>query len=423
MRSSRTNSVSPLRIPRQQLSGAILIAGVIPYVVQTVVFSGIESLTLNTQSFCLVALSTCLGYWLIRSIVTYPGVERTNYIITSLSISYGIILSVLILGRFEYSRLLLITGYILSIAWFYYVSIFSARRSYFNVGLAPSCQGVNLPEVVGITWTWLREPTEVPVGLSAVAADLRKDMPDSWERALADFALRGIPVYHIKHLQESLTGQVDLEHISENNFGSLSPVTAYMSIKHVIDRTLSVFALLAFAPLLLVCCILIKLDTPGPALFRQRRVGYQGKAFTVYKLRTMRCDTQASSEEREAAITKSEDARVTRIGRFLRQSRLDELPQLVNVALGQMSLIGPRPEAEVLSKWYENEIPFYRYRHIVRPGITGWAQVNQGHVAEIDDVKKKLNFDFYYVKNYSPSLDVLIVARTIRTMMTGYAAK
>jgi len=108
---------------------------------------------------------------------------------------------------------------------------------------------------------------------------------------------------------------------------------------------------------------------------------------------------------------------------LLRRSRIDELPQLWNVLKGEMSLIGPRPEALALSEWYERELPFYTYRHIVRPGITGWAQVNQGHVAELGDVHIKLHYDFYYIKHFSAWLDILIMLRTVSTMLTGFGSK
>ncbi|RUW57326.1 sugar transferase, partial [Mesorhizobium sp. M4B.F.Ca.ET.049.02.1.2] len=147
------------------------------------------------------------------------------------------------------------------------------------------------------------------------------------------------------------------------------------------------------------------------ALFRQQRMGYRGKVYQVYKFRTMRTSSHVA-DEKEQAITKTGDARITGLGRFLRKSRIDELPQLVNILRGEMSWIGPRPEALVLSRWYEAELPFYRYRHIVRPGITGWAQVNQGHVAAVGEVLEKLHYDFYYIKNFSPWLDLLIVFRT-----------
>ena len=142
----------------------------------------------------------------------------------------------------------------------------------------------------------------------------------------------------------------------------------------------------------------------------------------MFKFRSMR-EAGDVTDAREAAMTRDDDARVTRIGRHLRRYRIDELPQVINIIKGEMSWIGPRPEAVPLSHWYESELPFYRYRHIVRPGITGWAQVRQGHVADVEDVLWKLQYDFYYIKNFSFWLDILIVARTIRTILSGFGAR
>ena len=177
------------------------------------------------------------------------------------------------------------------------------------------------------------------------------------------------------------------------------------------------FALLVIVP----AAIAVRLDSPGPILFRQKRVGHAGKPIIVYKFRTMR--TVQVEDERRAAMTADDDDRVTRVGRFLRKVRLDELPQIFNILKWEMSWIGPRPEAEVLSIWYTSELPFYRYRHVVKPGISGWAQVNQGHVAEVEEVHRKLQYDFYYIKYFSPWLDLLILFRTIKTMLTGSGAK
>jgi lipopolysaccharide/colanic/teichoic acid biosynthesis glycosyltransferase len=123
------------------------------------------------------------------------------------------------------------------------------------------------------------------------------------------------------------------------------------------------------------------------------------------------------------AMTQPNDDRVTRLGRLLRRSRIDELPQLINILRGEMSLIGPRPEAVPLAQWYEAELPFYHYRHLVRPGITGWAQVSQGHVTTVDEVRGKLQYDFYYIKHLSFWLDLLIVFRTVRIVCTGFGAR
>ena len=163
----------------------------------------------------------------------------------------------------------------------------------------------------------------------------------------------------------------------------------------------------------------IRLTSPGPALFRQTRVGFRGETFNMLKLRTMYVDAEA----RGNGFTVDNDPRVTRIGWWLRKFRIDEFPQIVNIFTGDMSWIGPRPEAEKLSAWYASEIPFYSYRHVVRPGITGWAQVNQGNVAEVEAATYKLHYDFYYIKNFSPWLDALIVAKTVRTMLTGFGSR
>jgi lipopolysaccharide/colanic/teichoic acid biosynthesis glycosyltransferase len=126
---------------------------------------------------------------------------------------------------------------------------------------------------------------------------------------------------------------------------------------------------------------------------------------------------------KERAMTGSADARITRVGAFLRRSRVDELPQMLNILRGEMSWIGPRPEAIPLSTWYEAELPFYHYRHIVRPGITGWAQVSQGHVTDLPDVLEKLHYDFYYIKNFSPWLDAIIFLKTLSIVVTGKGAR
>jgi lipopolysaccharide/colanic/teichoic acid biosynthesis glycosyltransferase len=249
------------------------------------------------------------------------------------------------------------------------------------------------------------------------------DLPDAWDQRIADFALSGIPVYHSKHLIESLTGRVELEHLSETSFGTLSPPEAYMVLKQIIDRVSAAMALLLLAPLLFVVAILIRLDSPGPAIFRQQRIGFRGIPFVVYKFRTMRVKIASEAGTRSDAITRANDDRITRLGKVLRRTRIDEIPQIINIIKGEMSWIGPRPEAAVLSKWYEGEIPFYRYRHIVRPGVTGWAQVMQGHVAAVDEVRSKLYYDFYYIKNFSLWIDSLIVFRTLIIMINGFGAK
>jgi lipopolysaccharide/colanic/teichoic acid biosynthesis glycosyltransferase len=225
-------------------------------------------------------------------------------------------------------------------------------------------------------------------------------------------------VYQTKQLAESLTGRVELEHLSENSFGSLVPARGYFYLKSIVDIFFAALALVLLLPVLLIIAAAVRLDSSGPILFRQKRVGHAGRNIIVYKFRTMR--EIHAEDDRAAAITNEDDERITSVGAFLRKFRLDELPQILNILKGEMSWIGPRPEAEVLSHWYQSEIPFYRYRHVVKPGISGWAQVNQGHVADVEQVHRKLQYDFYYIKYFSPWLDLLIVARTLNTVTTGF---
>jgi lipopolysaccharide/colanic/teichoic acid biosynthesis glycosyltransferase len=243
-------------------------------------------------------------------------------------------------------------------------------------------------------------------------------LPPPWEKLLVDSALQGLPVYHSKHVVESLTGRVEIEHLSENSLGSLLPSSVYLRFKRGVDVVGVVLALPLVLPVIAVLAILIKCDDGGPVFFTQSRMGYRGRVFEMIKLRTMRVGA-----DRGQRFTEVDDPRVTRVGKMLRRLRLDELPQVINIFRGEMSWIGPRPESLPLSEWYARQIPFYSYRHIVRPGITGWAQVQQGYAAQVQAVTGKLHYDFYYIKHFSPWLDLLIVARTIRTMLSGFGAR
>lgn len=403
-----------------------LVAAALPPLTRIILFGFDEAargLNASVNAFWGGVAATLLGILIIRNVGRYPGVEKASAIIPGFSVSFGILLAVLLMLRLDYSRGLLAGSYASAIIIFYlgYAGVFGRKN--LTVGVLPSEDGAcDLLGIKGVQWVTLAKPEDQVADLEAIAVDLRMEMPVEWERRIADFALTGIPIYHSKHLVESLTGRVELEHLSETSFGTLSPPSTYMIPKHIVDRVTALVALLLLAPLLIIVAVLIRLDSSGPAIFRQQRVGFRGVPFIVYKFRTMR-DTAGRSHIRAEAITRENDDRITRLGSLLRRTRIDELPQIVNVLKGQMSWIGPRPEAAVLSSWYEAEIPFYRYRHVVRPGITGWAQVMQGHVAEVDEVRSKLYYDFYYIKNFSLWIDSLIVFRTLKTVLSGFGAK
>ncbi len=187
----------------------------------------------------------------------------------------------------------------------------------------------------------------------------------------------------------------------------LHRTSIHWHLKRLFDIVLAAFALLLASPLLLVAAVLIRLDSPGPALFRQPRVGFLGESFTIYKLRTMRLNA-----EHDGLLTAQKDPRITRLGQYLRRSRIDEIPQLINVLKGDMSFVGPRPEWTVCVKDYEDQLAYYHLRHLVKPGITGWAQVNYPYGQGVDDARNKLSFDLHYVTHASIFLDCTILLKT-----------
>lgn len=190
--------------------------------------------------------------------------------------------------------------------------------------------------------------------------------------------------------------------------------------KRSLDILLSVALLLVTLPLMLLTCLLIMLDSPGPVLYRQERVGLGGRPFVLLKFRSMRGDAEQDGAPLWAL---TEDPRVTRVGWFIRKLRIDELPQLVNVLRGDMSFVGPRPERPPFVADFNTKIPFYAERHCVKPGITGWAQINFPYGASVEDARDKLSYDLYYVKNHGLFLDLVIVLQTIRVVLWADGAR
>ena len=408
---------------RFQLGIGLLFAALLPYAVRYQLEARLAG-DLDSLHNSLIGTVVALigGYYFFRRVSHYPGVRASYHILPSFAVAYGAVLILFLFARLDYSRLHFLFSFLLCVLWYYIVYFKLQRQQRLRIGVVPFGEVEALFEVPDVSWARLTEEEDKAGTYDAIVADLRADIPDEWERFLADRALAGTLVMHVKQMEESLTGRVAIEHLSENNLGSLIPGIIYAKVKRLWDLALAVVAIPLLSPFMLVIALVIRLDSAGPALFRQERMGYRGRPFRMLKFRTM-TEGAAQDDPRVAAMTRDEDERVTRVGRFLRRYRIDELPQIFNIFRGEMSWIGPRPEAVPLSLWYETELPFYRYRHIVRPGITGWAQVKQGHVAEVGDVLWKLQYDFYYVKNFSPWLDLLIVARTIRTVLSGFGAR
>ncbi len=190
--------------------------------------------------------------------------------------------------------------------------------------------------------------------------------------------------------------------------------------RRLFDLTIASLLLFLTLPLMFLIAALVKIDSRGPALYRQERVGLRGRVFTLYKFRSMQEDAEADGSPVWAAVA---DPRVTRVGRFIRYTRIDELPQLLNVLRGEMSIIGPRPERPYFVDKLAAAIPLYQTRHYAKPGITGWAQVNASYGASMEDAREKLRYDLYYLKHRGFLLDLLILMRTLRVVVFGEGAR
>jgi len=233
----------------------------------------------------------------------------------------------------------------------------------------------------------------------------------------------GVHVNDFSTFMERETGRVDLDTVNpswlifSDGFSSGRMISSAM--KRLFDIAVSLLLLCMTAPVIVLFALLVKLDSRGPAFFRQTRVGLYGQNFSLVKLRSMRTDAEKAGAQWAAV----DDPRVTRIGKLIRKLRIDELPQAWTVLKGEMSFVGPRPERPEFVSDLEEQLPYYAERHMVKPGITGWAQINYPYGASIEDSRHKLEFDLHYAKNYSPFLDLLILLQTLRVVLWNEGAR
>jgi sugar transferase (PEP-CTERM system associated) len=249
--------------------------------------------------------------------------------------------------------------------------------------------------------------------------DRRGSMP---VRELLDLRLKGVVIEDANSLIERLLGKLPLEGLNPSNLiftDGFNVSASQQIVRRLISITVSFIGLAICLPFLPFIILAVRLSSPGPIFFSQTRVGLRGRHFTVLKFRTMRQD----AETQGAVWAIKNDTRVTPLGRFMRTTRLDEIPQLWNVLRGDMAFVGPRPERPEFVQWLTSEIPYYELRHIIRPGITGWAQVRYQYGASLEETKRKLEYDLYYIKHLSVGLDLLIIFETVKTIILRRGAQ
>lgn len=261
-----------------------------------------------------------------------------------------------------------------------------------------------------------QKPNMIVIGM----AERRQRLP---VQDLLAFRFSNIEVLEIASIYETCFGRVCTRELRPSQLifsESLGPNPSSANLQTLYSFLAALIGIIVFAPVMLLVVLLVRLTSPGPVLYRQRRVGIGNKVFTVYKFRTMYQDAEARTG---AVWATKNDPRITPLGRFLRKSRLDELPQLFNVLKGEMAVAGPRPERPEFVKTLEEQIPFYRQRHFVKPGITGWAQINYKYGDTLEDTIKKLEYDLYYIKHLSMQLDLYIFFHTVKTMLLSRGAQ
>lgn len=240
-----------------------------------------------------------------------------------------------------------------------------------------------------------------------LSAEIFQGVMDAYEH--------GAAIVPMPLLYERITGQVPVEHVS-NNWAVVLPMDGdsifnpQLAIKRILDIVISLIGMVVFIILLPFLALIIRLDSPGDIFYSQERTGLNGRTFRIYKFRSMRADAEAKTG---AVFSQKGDPRVTRVGRFMRKTRLDELPQIVNILRGDMSIVGPRPERPEHIKRLTEKIPFYRTRLVIRPGLTGWAQVRYNYGSTDEDALIKLQYDLYYIRHQSILLDLNIILRTV----------
>jgi exopolysaccharide biosynthesis polyprenyl glycosylphosphotransferase len=261
---------------------------------------------------------------------------------------------------------------------------------------------------------------EQKIDMLVIVEEIGEENFKKYLKRIFDLKINGLKVLSYKDFNESIQKKIDITKIDEewllesNGFDILNN-ESQKNIKRVFDLIIAVILIIMTIPILLITAIIIKLESPGPIVFKQFRIGKNMKKFKIYKFRSMRIHDSGKYSK----YTSNNDERVTRFGKFIRKTRIDELPQLFCVLKGTMSFVGPRPEWDELVDEYEKKIPYYNLRHLIKPGITGWAQVMYPYGECVEDAQRKLEYDIYYLKNQDFLMDILTIMKTAKIVIFG----
>jgi lipopolysaccharide/colanic/teichoic acid biosynthesis glycosyltransferase/glycosyltransferase involved in cell wall biosynthesis len=356
-----------------------------------------------------------------------PKAERASVLWVSTLTPFALTPLGFALLQQPYSRAAVLWAYAITTLWLWWgyrreVASRSLKLAYFDAQvptqLAQLFEPQSLADMPLELQSWQPHTRQTLPACDGMIIDPLAPNSDERTRLLSQLKMQHLRLYSVESVAEFLSGRKMLPS-THHSLWEIDNDPGYDRIKRLLDVT----CVVALSPIWLPLCALVawvvKFDSPGPVLFIQTRVGRNGRSFNLFKFRSMVHGLQAPGVD----FARADDPRITRVGRFIRRSRLDELPQLINVLIGHMSLIGPRPEQVPFVREFATTIASYPYRHLVRPGLTGWAQVQQGYADSADATRIKLSYDLYYVEHYSLALDMLIAAKTLKIVFTGFGAR
>jgi lipopolysaccharide/colanic/teichoic acid biosynthesis glycosyltransferase/glycosyltransferase involved in cell wall biosynthesis len=409
------------------------ITGMTVLLVSYLIATGLHQANIVTYQFGQTVLWCSVPYmlaahWLYRGI-GLPAAERAGLLLVTTATPFLLTPLGFAVLQLPYSRGAVLLVYVLSTAWFAFGNWLHRRSHIQRLAYFDEAVPAQLHAMLGqdnisgqslrlVPWP-LRavESGEIPA-CEGVVLDRRVPSSDARSQLLSRLKLSHVRLYSVEAVAELLSGRKMLP-TDQDELWQLDGNPAYDVAKRSMDVALVLLLLPLWLPLCLLVVLAVKLDSDGPVLYSQSRVGRDGRSFRLWKFRSMRHNSQPQA----ARFAQLQDDRITRVGRRIRRSRLDELPQLCNVLLGHMSLIGPRPEQTQFVEAFATRIPAYTYRHLVRPGLSGWAQMQQGYADSEAQTVVKLSYDLYYVAHYSMALDLLIAFKTVRTILTGFGAR
>lgn len=386
------------------------------------------SLTINefsppNQSLINVTIGSLISYvissLMMHKLGRFPGSRPLAYLLPTVAISILALIAGINLFRFEYSRLALTAAFFVVLIVTYIEFKYLQKKQNGQYAVVPFGFYKPLTDFSKDKFIVLGTAKIDSKKYVGIILDNSAELPDEWKQFIAEALSNDVHIFNAVTAYESVTGKSPLDHYGETAYGELQPAPIYLLLKRILETALIILSTPITLPIVVITAIAIKLESTGPAFFTQKRVGKGGREFKMYKLRSMCLDSEVDG----AKFAGEDDPRITRIGKVIRKLRIDEIPQFLNILKGNMALIGPRPEQAGFVKEFEKSIPLYSYRHVVRPGITGWAQVTHGYAADEDATREKLAHDFYYVKNLSLWLDLDIIFKTIKTMLTGFGAR